>query len=133
VVAVAAPIIALLALGALTSPALAASPSLDDFARCLTRKGATMYSAWWCPSCRAQLEAFGDSADLLDYVECYVPGTGHPGADCEADDIRSYPTWMFRDGSRLTGKLPLRRLAEKTGCPLPEAIGRAFGHATRQR
>lgn len=34
--------------------------------------------------------------------------------------IEGYPTWIFKDGSRLTGEIPLPTLAEKTQCALPE-------------
>ena len=107
---------------------------LDDFARCLARKGATLYGASWCPNCRAQLEAFGNAADHLDYVECSESGTSIRTRVCREEDIGKFPTWEFRDGSR-TGYLSLSRLSEKTGCALPaSAVGPpAAGTGKEQR
>ena len=74
---------------------------LDEFASCIDKSGAMFYGAFWCPHCQATKKLFGSSAKLLPYVECY-------------------PTWEFKDGSRLTGELTLATLAEKTGCTLPQ-------------
>src|SRR5262245_13228274 len=96
-----------------------AAEKLADFARCITRKGASMYSASWCPNCRRQLEMFGDAADDLDVIECSLQGSGFRTPQCEDAEIRSYPTWEFRDGSRQSGMMSLSRLSQKTGCALP--------------
>lgn len=77
-----------------------------------------MYGASWCPVCERQLAAFGRAAGYLDHVECSVDGTHERTRTCEAAGVRSYPTWEFRDGSRLSGFVSLPRLAEKTGCAL---------------
>ena len=75
-----------------------------------------MYGTEWCPACRAQMEAFGDAADYLDYVAC-----DDDARACEDEDIHSFPTWVFGDGSRLTGMVSFERLAGKTGCAPPPA------------
>lgn len=91
----------------------------DAFAQCLTEKGAVFYGAFWCPHCQNQKAMFGKSAKLLSYVECATPDGKGRLPICEEKKIEGYPTWEFADGSREAGEVPLRRLAEKTGCALP--------------
>ncbi len=92
----------------------------DAFATCLKDKGATFYGAFWCPHCQAQKKLFGSSVKLLPYVECSTPdGSGQLQA-CIDKQIKSYPTWVFADGSILNGEIPLAQLAEKTSCTLPQ-------------
>ena len=113
--------VVLAAAGALLLRAPAAAGNLTDFARCLTRKGATLYGASWCPVCERQLEAFGRAAGYLDYIECSLEGTGFKAPECEDAGVGSFPTWEFRDGSRLKGFQSFTRLGQKTGCSLAEA------------
>ena len=91
---------------------------LDNFAMCLKNSGATFYGAFWCPHCQAQKKLFGNSAKLLPYVECSTPDGSSQNQVCSSKLIESYPTWIFADGSRLTGEIPLDMLAAKTGCPV---------------
>lgn len=93
---------------------------LDAFAQCLKDKGATFYGAFWCPHCQNQKTMFGKSSKLLPYVECSTPDGRSQLQVCQDKKIDSYPTWEFADGSRETGEVPLTRLSEKTGCPLPQ-------------
>ena len=93
---------------------------LDTFAQCLEEKGAIFYGAFWCPHCQAQKRMFGNSANLLPYVECSTPDGQNQLQVCIDKQIQQYPTWDFADGSRLTGEVPLAQLAEKTECILPE-------------
>ena len=92
---------------------------LDGFAQCLSEKQVTFFGAFWCPHCRDQKELFGNSARLLPYVECSTPDGNAMTIECQKEDIKSYPTWEFADGSRETGELSLQFLAEKSGCELP--------------
>jgi hypothetical protein len=108
-----------LALAACTASAVAESRNLDEFAQCLTNKGATMYGASWCPVCKAQLKAFGSAAQNLQYVECSIDGSWMPTEDCTDANVTKFPTWTFSDGSRLSGLLTMDRLSKKTGCRLP--------------
>ena len=39
---------------------------------------------------------------------------------CALNGIQSFPTWILPDGSRETGVIPLDRLAEISGCELPD-------------
>jgi hypothetical protein len=90
----------------LAAPA-AASP-LVDFARCISRAGATYYTADWCPHCQRQNRMFGNALGYVRTVDC-TDG---------CDEVRSFPTWTFRDGSRIAGVATLEALAGRTGCRL---------------
>ncbi len=87
---------------------------LDEFAKCLTAKGAVMYGAAWCAHCQKVKAAFGSSFKYIDYVECPVNAQ-----KCVSEGITGYPTWKFSDGSRLEGEQPLEKISEFTGCSLP--------------
>jgi hypothetical protein len=118
---------------AAASPAAAPPPSppataknYDKFARCLAKKGATMYGAFWCPHCAEQKEMFpGSSISYLNYVECGVVGAPRTEQtpECKAREIHRYPTWLFGPGpnqERVEAIQSLEQLSEKTGCPLPK-------------
>jgi hypothetical protein len=92
---------------------------LESFAQCLTTKGAKMYGAWWCPHCADQKEMFAESFHYVNYVECSPPGQRTQTDVCKQAEIKTYPTWQFADGSRVSGTQPLAELSKKTGCPLP--------------
>lgn len=97
-----------------------APAKLDSFAQCLKDKGAIFYGAFWCSHCNNQKKAFGDSQKLLPYVECSTPDGKSQTKQCTDAGIEGYPTWVFPDGSKQSGEIPLETLAEKTGCQLPE-------------
>jgi glutaredoxin len=88
-------------------------------AQCLTDKGVKMYGAYWCPHCAKQKKLFGGAFSKVTYVECGVPGESSHQQTKACDDakIQSYPTWIFPDGSRVTGEQELESLAKKAGCP----------------
>lgn len=88
----------------------------DNFAKCLTEKGAEFYGAFWCPHCRNQKKLFGKSIQYVNYIECSTPDGNNQLKVCIDKDIKSYPTWLFADGSLENGELSLERLAEKTNC-----------------
>lgn len=92
---------------------------LDSFAQCLGEKGAIFYGAFWCPHCQTQKKLFGKSAKLLPYVECSTPDGRGQLPVCKDAKIEGYPTWEFADGTRQSGEVPLKTLAEKTQCTLP--------------
>ena len=91
---------------------------LDAFARCISDSGAKFYGASWCPHCQTQKELFGKSAKLIPYVECSVPGGQGASYLCRNAKVESYPTWVFADGSRVSGAQTLEYLAEKTACTI---------------
>ena len=89
----------------------------DKLAQCINQSGAKFYGAWWCPHCQAQKKLFGNSVKYLPYVECQTPDQKQKQICIDAK-VEGFPTWVFADGSRLTGEIPLETLANKTSCPL---------------
>ena len=94
--------------------------TLDQFATCIADSGTKFYGAFWCPHCQAQKKLFGKSAKLLPYIECSTSDSRGVLKVCTDANVKGYPTWEFPDGSRLTGEVALKTLAEKTSCVLPE-------------
>ena len=90
----------------------------DDFAQCVADAGAIFYGAFWCPHCLDQKEMFEDSSKI-PYVECSTVSRQQT-QECTDAGITGYPTWVFTDGSRENGAIPLGTIADKTGCQLPE-------------
>lgn len=102
----------------LTGNVTAGPGEYDDFAQCLTESGTKMYGAYWCPHCQNQKTMFGNSWQYVDYVECDPRGNDANPQACQDAGIQGYPTWVFPDGSRRSGELPLRVLAQESGCSL---------------
>jgi hypothetical protein len=96
----------------------AGSGKYDQFAQCLTDRGAKMYGAYWCAHCQNQKRLFGKSFSKIKYIECSLPGGQGQTQECTDAGISGYPTWEFGDGSRLDGEVSLETLAEKTECSL---------------
>ena len=89
-------------------------------AQCIAASSAKFYGAFWCPHCAAQKALFGSSVKLLPYVECSTPNGQGQLPVCNDKQITGYPTWIFADGTRQSGEIPLATLAEKTMCELPK-------------
>lgn len=95
----------------------ATAPSeFDALAKCLTEKGAKMFGAYWCPSCKEQKKEFGSAWRFIKYVECSLPNAAGQTKHCNEAGIESYPTWEFTDGQRLVGKISPEELAAKSAC-----------------
>ncbi len=92
----------------------------DEFAQCLTDKGAKFYGAFWCPHCQKQKGMFGKAAKNLPYVECSTPDGQSQLPICKDAGVKGYPFWIFADGETIEGEVRLDTLAEKTSCVLPE-------------
>jgi len=86
----------------------------DSFAKCLTEKGAVMYGTYWCTHCQAQKRDFGDSFKYVNYVECTEDKDR-----CIEEDIKGFPTWIV-DEQLYPGRQKMEKLAELTGCKLPQ-------------
>jgi hypothetical protein len=91
----------------------------DALAKCLTEKGTTLYTTYWCPHCTDQKKLFGSSLKYLNLVECDPKGEDAQPELCTEKDVSSIPAWDFPDGTRETGTHTLEELAEKVDCPLP--------------
>ena len=99
------------------------SPSLinyDVLATCIKNSGAVFYGTFWCPHCQATKNLFGSSASLLPYVECSTADGKGQTQICIDKNIQGYPTWIFADGTSLSGEQTLQTLANKTSCTLPQ-------------
>ena len=58
----------------------------------------------------------GSIGIALPYVECSTADGNSQTFVCKEKGIKSYPTWIFADGSELTGEQSFATLAEKTSC-----------------
>ncbi|WP_087068917.1 vitamin K epoxide reductase family protein [Cyanobium sp. NIES-981] len=100
-----------------TPPAVVSesTPQTLALAEHLTRTGAVMYSAYWCPHCHEQKELFGKEAtDKLKVIECAPDGRNSQKALCDSKAIQGFPTWEI-NGKLDSGVKPLERLAELSG------------------
>jgi hypothetical protein len=77
---------------------------LDDFAKCLTEKGAVMYGASWCKYTAAQKGMFGNSMRFIDYRDF-----------TENPEVKTTPTW-FINGQKYEKVQSFDKLAAVTGC-----------------
>jgi uncharacterized membrane protein/Zn ribbon nucleic-acid-binding protein len=123
-------VVALIAIGALhlqsTSNAAAGQedPYLSGLAAKLTESGAMFYGASWCPHCQQQKAMFGASEERLPYVECSPGGPRAPSApSCIRARVETYPTWIFANGDRVTGVIPLSELAQRVGYEMASEAG----------
>lgn len=111
-------IVAVFSLGFFSYNAITGPGPYDDFAKCLSDKGAVFYGAFWCPHCNDQKKLFGKSMKYIDYVECSSPDKRAQTPVCVDEKIEGYPTWKFADGSVITGFVSLQELGVKTGCKM---------------
>ena len=95
-------------------PAVIAISSTEKIklAEHLTKEGAVMYNAYWCPHCHDQKEMFGKEAtEKLNLVECAKDGYNNKRDLCEAKGITGFPSWEI-NGSIDSGVKTLKELAE---------------------
>jgi len=106
----------------------ASGPDLA-LAECITDSGAVFYGAFWCSHCQAQKTLFEAAAPALPYVECSTPDQSNQTQVCKDKGITGYPTWIFADGTQLSGELSFATLAEKTDCSafLPDQAAATTG------
>ena len=83
--------------------------------------GATFFGAHWCPHCTDQKELFQDGQSFLPFVEVTNPDRT-PNEIAIENNITTFPTWEFPDGSRLTGLQDLQTLASRTGIDIPFVV-----------
>lgn len=90
------------------------------FADCIRNSGAVFYDAHWCVNCVNQRRMFRGYANRLKIVSCYPEGDSkNIRRVCEDAGVKSFPTWIFADGTRRSGGLSLEELADRTGCAKP--------------
>ena len=91
------------------------SPAKVALADHLTKTGAVIYTAWWCPHCHDQKERFGrQAAARLKVVECAADGRNSQTALCEQKKIQGFPTWEI-NGKLDSGDKTLKQLADLSG------------------
>ena len=93
-----------------------ADPALLDLATCISDSGANFYGAYWCPHGEEQKDIFGAAQVNLPYTECDAKGTNGDPQACTEAGITSYPTWIFADGTVISGTQTFDTLAGITGC-----------------
>lgn len=88
------------------------SPQALDIARQLQARGAKFYGAFWCSHCRDQKETLGAEAmKLVPYMECAPDGAYNKRGECQAAEIKGYPTWIL-DGKQYPGERSLEQLEQ---------------------
>lgn len=87
----------------------------------LTRVGAKMYGAYWCPHCHDQKQLFGKQAVAkMPYIECAPDGQNSQTALCQSiPEIKGFPTWAVK-GEFLSGTQTLETLALASGYEGPK-------------
>jgi hypothetical protein len=85
----------------------------DDFAKCLTQKGAVMYGLATCSHCLDQKKMFGSSFQYVTYVECSIDS-----ALCQSKGVESVPVWEITGSLITPGAVSLTQLSVLTSCPL---------------
>lgn len=91
----------------------------DEFAPCLTERGAIMYGTFWCPNCNSQKSMFSSSFKYIEYVECDPRGNKANPALCEVNNIQNVPTWII-NGTKYVGVQSLQKLSSISGCHLQQ-------------
>ena len=85
-------------------------PKAIEFAKYLTKKGAKLYTAYWCPHCHSQKQRFGKEAvRQLQVIECDPRGVNPQTELCRSKKVRAYPTWEI-DGKLYAGNRSLENL-----------------------
>lgn len=85
--------------------------SPESLAKCLKDSGAKYYGSKNCGYCKKQNAMFGGAAKDLPYIEC----TENQKA-CQDAGVTGYPTWVFADGKKQSGAIPLETLKQLSGC-----------------
>ncbi len=107
-------IIALIVLfGGLSVRNYAASPGeFDDFAKCLTEKGAVMYGNDFCQYTRGQMNFFGKSKQYINYIKCI-----NNEELCNSKGVKVTPTWEI-EGKMYEQVQTFEKLSALSGCEI---------------
>ncbi|MBD1913591.1 vitamin K epoxide reductase family protein [Leptolyngbya sp. FACHB-8] len=94
----------------------------------LTKTGARMFGAYWCPHCHEQKELFGRQAFAkINYVECDPEGANSQTDLCRSiPEVQGYPSWEI-NGQYYSGRQSLQRLAELSGYTGPTNFQNTLG------
>jgi len=104
------------------------SPALEEttqptrntlrLAKCLTEKGAKMYSTYWSPDDKKQAQIFGESFEYIIRIECDAAGINPKVAECKnvlKKEFPTWPTWQI-NGNLYEGYQNLNNLITISGC-----------------
>ena len=91
---------------------------VETLAKCLTKKNAIMYGAYWCPHCQKQRALFGDAFQYVKYQECDPKGENSNPKACETAGILNYPTWEIPGHAKMEGEQTLEDLAKASSCQI---------------
>ena len=93
----------------------ASSPAKIALAEHLSSVGARVFTAYWCPHCHDQKEAFGkEAAAKLQVIECAEDGANSQAQLCKQQGVQGYPSWQIK-GVVDSGVKPLKTLADLSG------------------
>ena len=93
----------------------ASSPAKIALAEHLTSMGARVFTAYWCPHCHDQKEAFGkEAAAKLQVIECAEDGANSQAQLCKQQGVQGFPSWQIK-GVLDSGVKPLDTLADLSG------------------
>lgn len=84
----------------------------DDFARCLTEKGAVIYGNDYCQYTTRQLGMFGKSSKYLNYIKCI-----DNEQLCNEKNVKITPTWEIK-GEMYEQVQSFEKLSEMSGCKI---------------
>jgi uncharacterized membrane protein/glutaredoxin len=97
-----------------------ATPGSIALAEHLTKIGAKMYGAYWCPHCHEQKDLFGkEGAAKVPYIECADDGQNPQPDLCRKAGIKGFPTWEL-NGKQYSGIQKLDELAKLSGYSGPK-------------
>ena len=102
---------------------------LAAFAKELRDNGVTLFGAAWDPTTTAQRQLFGDGSQFLNFVEVTNPNHTLNATATTNNITTTSPTWIFSNGSRLTGTQTLTELASQLTIAvptIPNAIPQGF-------
>jgi uncharacterized membrane protein len=86
-----------------------------ELAEHLTKTGAKMYGAFWCPHCHEQKLVLGKEATAkINYIECDAKGKNPQPELCVKAGIKGYPSWEI-NGKLESGAKESKKLAELSG------------------
>jgi|688.fasta_scaffold00410_1 cyclophilin family peptidyl-prolyl cis-trans isomerase len=91
-----------------------AGNDLVAFAKAIAATNTKFYGGAWCAFCTQQKNLFEDGGKYLPFVDVTNPDRT-PNSIATTNNITTYPTWVFADGSRLEGVQTLATISQKTG------------------
>ena len=94
------------------------APDLVAFAKALDAAGVQYFGTAWCFHCTDQKQLFEDGGHYLPFIEVTHPDRTINQAGID-NDITSFPTWIFQDGTRLLGSHPLATIEQLSGIDIP--------------